>query len=68
MIYLLFINHIYGVFMTRPAGSKNRTPAEILHDANIQKVKATLKVMEAKKLENLRKKVEEQKSAAKKKL
>ena len=35
--------------MGRPLGSKNRTPAELKLDADIQLAKAKLKMLEAKK-------------------
>ena len=45
--------------MGRPRGSQNRTPAEIMADANIAKKKAELKILEQKK-----KKADDAKKAA----
>ncbi|WP_234732414.1 hypothetical protein [Acidocella facilis] len=50
--------------MARPVGSKNRTPEEILRDAQIAKKKAELKLLEKKKKEEDEKK--KKKNAAKK--
>ena len=52
--------------MARPIGSKNRTPAEIMHDANIAKTQAKLKILqEQKKARNEAKKLAQKKPSIK---
>lgn len=51
--------------MGRPVGSKNRTPAEIKRDAEIELLKAKLREAEHKKKEEQKKKKEEQKKNSK---
>jgi hypothetical protein len=47
--------------MARPVGSKNRTPEEIMRDAEIEKTKAKLKLLEQKKAQEKEKKRESEK-------